>query len=211
MGTSAQFLAHAGVTQGGHKGPGEDKHQERFADGNGLSFPGRASLGTASMGKQPDPHAPKDVIVSSICWCLPPSPGFHLPAALYSNANMLPTLSCSMGKALVISSPGRHPHVHAVPQDTGLGARRYLQQRAPKIPLSSASILTHVQGFWAHWEPCLWLTALCSASGTPTMLFCSPKIFPPVLPPLSSSLAKDSPGWSCLSRSEGRRHWPWEL
>lgn len=33
------------------------------------------------MGKQPDPRAPRDVTMSSTGWCLPPSQGFHVPAA----------------------------------------------------------------------------------------------------------------------------------
>lgn len=95
----------------------------------GMGHPSPEDLvwGTASVGKQPDPHAPRDVTMSSVCRCLPSSRGCHLPAALYSNAKMLPTTSCSVGKVLAILSMGRCPHVHAVLQDTGLGARRYLQ------------------------------------------------------------------------------------
>lgn len=66
--------------------------------------------------------------------------GCHLPAALYSNAKMLPTTSCSMGKVPAILSMGRCPHVHAVLQDTRLGARRYQNDEPPNL-LSSASSL----------------------------------------------------------------------
>lgn len=33
------------------------------------------------MGKQPDPHAPRSITMSNTCCCLPPSQGFHVPAA----------------------------------------------------------------------------------------------------------------------------------
>ena len=131
----------------GHRWHGRDKRQEQFADGNGPSFLRRVSLGTASMSKQPDPHTPRDVIMSSVCWCLPPSWGFYLPAALYSNPNMLRTMSCSMGKAPVILSLGRGLHVHAVLQDTWEGWEQggTCSSETPN-PLPSASSLADTAG-----------------------------------------------------------------
>lgn len=131
---------HSGT---GHRPQGTRRGQEQFADGNGPSFSRRASLGTASMDKQPDRHAPRDVIMSSIWWCLPPSWGLHLPAALYSNTNVLPAMSCSMRKVLVILSLGWCLHVCVVLQDTSLRAMTASHQ----VPLSSASSLAHTQGF----------------------------------------------------------------
>lgn len=138
------------------------------SDGSGLAWPRRAGLGTASMGEEPDPRAPRDVIVSSICWCLSPAP--QMCCQPYEQG----------GEGVCDIGPSNVPHVHVALQDTGLGAG------SPQTPFHQHCCSLPLQGHQAHREPCPGLTALClAASAAPTMLCCSPGIIPPVPPPPS--------------------------